>query len=140
MTGEFRPSPAVTKLSDDQLGAALTAGAVGERWSERAAVGLLVAHAYWLGRGELRTAVEATLGLDEEVFARVVWDRVDIRGAIGSWSELSVLALACSLGGVPVDRPLSELLRGLDSTNTVRVLNAVWMTCTGRSLTRRQVS
>lgn len=139
MSSEHGPSPVVSELSDEELAEGLIAGAVGESWAERAAVGLLVAHGGWLGRSELRRAVKTELGLDGELFAWVVWDRVAVASAAASLSELRVLALARSFGGVPNDQPLSDLLSSLDSADTIRVLDAVWVACTGRSLTRTQL-
>lgn len=132
--------PEASELSHEELAEGLTAGAVGECWSERAAVGLLVSHGGWLGRRELRAAIETNRGLDGELFAWVVWDRVDVAHAAGSSSDLRVLALACSLGGVPSDQPLSDLLSSLGPTNTIHVLEAVWLACTGHGLTRRHLS
>lgn len=140
MSGEFGARPVVSELSDEELAEGLIAGAVGECWSERAAVSLIVGHGGWLGRRELRGAVETNVGLDGELFAWVVWDRVDVRDAVGTSSELRVLSLACSLGGVPSDRPLADLLSSLGSTNTIHVLEAVWLACTGHGLTRRHLS
>lgn len=139
MSGGPGSHPAVAELSDLELADGLIGGAVGERWSERAAIGLIVAHGRWLSREELRRAVETELGLDGELFAWVVWNRVDVGGVAASSEEVSVLALACSLGGVASDRPLAELLCGLDATNTIHVLNAVWVACTGHTLTRAEL-
>lgn len=128
----------IAELSDGELGDALLAGAIGECWSERAAVGLLVAHARWLTRHELRRAIETNVSTDGDVVAWVVWRRVAVADSTASSGDVHLLELACSLAGVPNDRPLSDLLSSLDCTNAARVLNAISVACTGHTLTRRQ--
>lgn len=139
MTSGRGARPATAELSDHALAEGLIAGAVGECWSERAAVRILVGHGGWLGRPALRRAVMTELGLDGELFAWVVWGRVDVTGATASAREFQVLTLACSLGGVSSDRPLSDLLFGLDVADTSLVLNAIWLACTGHALSQSRL-
>lgn len=122
-------------LTEAELGDALLGGAVGECSSERAAIGLLVAHDRCLARPELRRAIETSTSPDGDLVAWVIWERVHLTDGNSS-DEERLLALACSLGGAPNDRPLSELLCELDDTNATRVLNAMWVACTGHPLTR----
>jgi hypothetical protein len=120
----------VNEFGDDQLAAALVAGAQGSAWCEQAAVELVVAHWWWLGRWEFRQAVEATTRHDGQLCAWVEWDRVDPEAPASS-GELRILAIACSLGGVATARSLADLLTSLDETNTARVLRAVSTACRG---------
>ncbi len=120
----------VDQLSDDQLAAALVAGIIGADWPEQAAVELLVANRAWLGRFELRQAVEVAV-LDGEVCAWVAWPYVDL-DAPASSGELRILTIARSLGGVASERSLGDLLTSLDCINTGRVLDAVAIACQGR--------
>lgn len=137
MTCQWRqPQPAVAELTDGDLGDALLAGAIGEPWTQRAAVGLLVTHQRWLARDELRQAIETNASPDGDLAAWVLWERVDLTAAAKPPDDVRLLALACSLGGATNRRPLSDLLRDLDDTNAALVLNAVWVACTGHPLTR----
>lgn len=136
MTNGQEPRSVLAKLSDEELGNALLAGTVGEGRLERAAVGLLVAHGHWLARRELRQAVETHETQDGDVMAWVVWKRVDLGGMAAALGDVCLLTLACSLGGVGSDRSLAELLSSLDSTNCARVLNAIAVACTGRTVAR----
>ena len=120
----------VDQLSDDDLAAALQAGIVGSDWSEQAAVDLLVQHRGWLGRFELRQAIEAAV-VDGELCAWVAWPYVDM-DAPASSGELRIITIARSLGGVVSERSLGDLLTSLDETNTTRVLRAVSIACRGR--------
>lgn len=131
-----RRPPVVAELSDDELGHALIATAAGS-WDEEAAVGLIVAHWRWLGRGEFRQAVEADWGYEGELMAWVDWERIDVASAAASSSEIRLLALARSLGGVASDRPLSDLLSSLDVANTARVLDAMSVAASGVPVGRR---
>jgi hypothetical protein len=120
----------VDRLSDDRLAAALQAGIVGCDWAERAAVDLLVQNRGWLGRFELRQAIEAA-AVDGELCAWVAWRYVDT-DAPASAGEVRILTIARSLGGVASERSLGDLLSSLDETNTARVLRAVSIACGGR--------
>jgi hypothetical protein len=122
----------VDRLSDAHLAAALLAGIAASDRAEQAAVDLLVQHHTWLGRFELRQAVEVA-ELDGELCAWVSWPYVDLDVPASS-GELRILAIARSLGGVASDRDLGDLLTSLDETNTTRVLRAVSIACRGRNL------
>jgi hypothetical protein len=117
-------------LDDDELAAALRAGMVSSDWAEQAAVDLLIRNRAWLGRYELRRAIE-TVVCDGQLCAWVIWPEVDLNTPASS-GELRILALARSLGGIASERSLADLLTSLDETNTVRVLRAVSIACRGR--------
>jgi hypothetical protein len=119
----------VEMMGDDELATALLAGVAGADWPEQAAVDLLVAHRDWLGRWEFRQAVETAV-CDGEVCAWVIWHQV-VLNVPASSSELRVLAIARSLGGVTATCSLADLLTSLDDANTARVLRAVSMACQG---------
>jgi hypothetical protein len=119
----------VDRLSDEHLAAALVAGIAGSDWPEQAAVGLLVEHQTWLWRLELRQAIEVAV-MDGELCAWVAWPYVDLDVPASS-GELRILAIARSLGGVASERDLGDLLSGLDTGNTARVLRAIAMACQG---------
>lgn len=120
----------VEAFSVDQLADALSVGAEGAKWSEQAAVGLLVAHGMWLGRPEFRRAVGAYRDGEGVLRAWVDWSEVD-HNALASSSERGMLALACSLGGVASEWSLASLLGSLDERNAGRVLRAVAVACYG---------
>lgn len=131
MTGPYQNgSVVVDQLADSQLAAALNAGA-GD-WSEQAAVDLLVSYGNWIGRWELRRAVEVVERHDGELHAWVDWLEVDT-SAPASSGELRILELARSLGGVASPRPLSDLLVGLDDRNLATVLHAFRIASRGRN-------
>jgi hypothetical protein len=125
----------VHRLNADELAAALLAGAEGSDWSEQAAVELLVGQRNWLHRAEFRQAVEAIVLDDGQLCAWVDWSAVAM-DAPASSGELRILAVARSLGGVASERPLGDLLVGLDETNTARVTRAVGVACAGRDSSR----
>ncbi len=58
--------------------------------------------------------------------AAIGWNRAAtfLNGAAASRSEIAVLRLACSIGGVDTGA-LGDLTAGLDPANTARVLDAV---------------
>jgi hypothetical protein len=116
-------------LDDDWLAAALLAGTVSSDWAEQAAVDLLIQNRSWLGRHELRQAIEAAV-LDGQLSARVIWAKVDLN-APASLGELSILAIARSLGGAASERSLGDLLASLDRINRTLVLRAVTIACRG---------
>lgn len=131
MTGpDQNGSVVVDQLADSQLAAALNAGA--DDWSEQAAVDLLVSNGNWMGRWELRRAVEVVELGDGELLGWVDWQEIDM-AAPASSGELRILELACSLGGVASPRPLSNLLVGLDDRNLARVLHAFRIASRGRN-------
>jgi hypothetical protein len=138
MSGSDNDPVAIDRLSNEQLAAALRAGIVGSDWSEQAAVDLLVQHWGWLGRFELRQAIEAMV-LDGELCAWVVWHEVEMDSPASS-GELRVLAVARSVGGIASERSLADLLTSLDESNTGRVLRAVEMACRGPNSLRCGVS
>lgn len=120
----------VDQLADSQLAAALIVGA--DDWSEQAAVDLLVGNGNWMGRWELRRAVDVVECDDGELRGWIDWSEVDM-SAPASSGELRVLELARSLGGVASSRPLSDLFVGLDDRNLARVLRAFRIANRGRS-------
>ncbi len=122
---------AVDDLDDDELAAALAAGAVGAGWSEQAAVDLLVTTRTWLGRRELRQAVEVAAWHGDPMAAWVDWQAVDPTAPASS-GELRLLHLMRSLGGVPTRIPLGELVGVLDASNLAKVLQAVRIAARGR--------
>lgn len=131
MTGpDQNGSVVVNQLADSQLAAALNAGA--DDWSQQAAVDLLVSNGSWMGRWELRRAVEVVERDDGELHGWVDWPEVDM-SAPASSGELRILELARSLGGVASRRPLSDLLVGLDDRNLARVLHALRIASRGRT-------
>lgn len=131
MTGrDQNGSVVVDQLADSQLAAALNAGA--DDWSEQAAVDLLVSNGNWMGRWELRRAVEVVQCDDGQLHGWVDWQEIDT-SAPASSGELRILELARSLGGVASPRPLSDLLVGLDDRNIARVLHAFRIASWGRN-------
>lgn len=122
----------VDDLDDDELSAALVAGAVGASWSEQAAVALLVTTRAWLGRWELRQAVEVAAWQGDATAAWVDWQAVDMTAPASS-GELRLLHLMRSLGGVPSDVALGALICGLDDSNLSKVLRAVSIAARGPS-------
>ena len=131
MTGpDQNGSVVVDQLADSRLAAALNAGA--DDWSEQAAVDLLVSNGNWMGRWELRRAVEVMELGNGELLGWVDWQEVDM-SAPASSGELRILELARSLGGVASPRPLSDLLVGLDDRNLARVLHAFRIASRGRN-------
>jgi hypothetical protein len=120
----------VEMMGDDELAAALLAGAVGANWSEQAAVDLVVGQGSWLRWREFRQAIDAAVCDNGQVYAWVNWHQV-ILNVPASSGELRVLAIARSLGGVTATCSLADLLTSLDDTNTARVLRAVSIACQG---------
>ncbi len=118
----------VGELSTRQLAAYLLAGAEGARWTEQPAVQLVVSQGTWLDRWEFRQAVDLWIEPDG-LRAFVDWQNSEEAPASGG--ELRILAIARSLAGVASDRPLDDLLTGLDETNTDRVLEAIGVACRG---------
>lgn len=116
------------------LVADLRAWAKGDYRTE-AAVDLLAAHHVWLHRPDFtdRCVHTTDTQLVDAGLPRV-WVDIDETGRVAgggpgslpaSMSELQVLALAASLANAPVDRPLHDLLSGLDDRNIALVLDAV---------------
>lgn len=131
MTGpDQNGSVVVDQLADSQLAAALNTGA--DDWSEQAAVDLLVSNGNWMGRWELRRAIEVVELGDGELLGWVDWQEIDMMAPASS-GELRILELARSLGGVASPRPLSDLLVGLDDRNLARVQHAFRVAARGRS-------
>jgi len=120
----------VDELDDDQLAHALQTAAATESWGIRAAVMLVVENRSWLYRHEFRRAVEAEVGGDGRLCAWVDWSEIDT-GPPASSGELRILQIALSLAGIASDRPLSDLLAGLDDHNLVRVLQAMTIAARG---------
>lgn len=96
-----------------------------------AAINLIINHDVWLRRTDFLRAcvVVAEDGIDggtDVSMAAVSWHWAAIfaNGAAASRSELAVLRLACSLGGVNTGA-LGDLASGLDPANAARVLDAV---------------
>lgn len=113
-------------LSIGELGDALRAQAKGLYVAE-AAVDLLICHGSWLRRSDFRAFINVGHSLSDEtvLVASVDWESAMSADLPGSGSETRILALAASLAGTPSDLPLSELLSGLDDTNTLAVMRAV---------------
>lgn len=119
-----------TTLTPDQLTAMLRAWASG-LYSDEAATDLLIAHRVWLTRLDfLTTCVDA---IDDgwtrdgtTPMASIDWDRAAhvADQASCSTSEAAVLRLAASLAGTGTGS-LADLARGLDATNTARLLDAI---------------
>jgi hypothetical protein len=130
MTADDEDPIDVHGLDNDELAAALQAGMASSNWPEQAAVELLVQNRSWLGRYELRRAIEVAV-FDGQLCAWVIWPEVDLNAPASS-GELRILALARSLGGIASERSLGDLLTSLDETNTLRVLQAVSIACRGQ--------
>lgn len=98
-----------------------------------AAVGLLIAHDYWLHRADFLTrlvdAVDDGWGPRGAVvpMAAIDWPSVPdfCTRVAASSSERTVLRLAASLAGAVVPYSLLELTSGLDQTNQRHVLDAL---------------
>jgi hypothetical protein len=121
-----------TRLTPADLAPMLQAWAGGLLPSE-AAVGLLIAHGYWLRRTDFLTrlvdAVDDGWGPRGAVtpMAAIDWPNVTAFSTqvAASSSELTILRLAASLAGVVVPYSLLELTSGLDKTNQGHVLDAL---------------
>lgn len=106
------------------------------RWAQgvpnvEAATNLIIDHNVWLRRIDfLRACVviaEDGFGRGSELpMAAISWQRAAtfVNGAAASRSEIAVLRLACSLGGVST-AALGDLTSGLDPAITARVLDAI---------------
>lgn len=109
------------------LAAELRAWAAGS-YLDEAAVGLLIAHRVWPARADFRRACLVTdsrfAWFDGDRAARIA-DGEEAVALPASSSELRVLAIAAHLAGHPGDRPLGELVTGLDDRNTRLVLDAI---------------
>jgi hypothetical protein len=127
MTGPFEVD--VEGLSDVELAAALAAGVEGGYWSDQAAIGLLVTQRRWMGDWALRRAIVAEIGTDRILRAWVDWSATEAGPA--SSGELRIIELIRSLAGIDPGRCLSDLLCGLDDTNSERVLAAVQVALRG---------
>jgi hypothetical protein len=98
-----------------------------------AAVGLLIAHGYWLRRADFLTrlvdAVDDGWGPCGAVtpMAAIDWAGVTAFSTqvAASSSELAVLRIATSLAVTPVPQPLMDLTTSLDDTNGRHVLDAL---------------
>ncbi|HZI97621.1 MAG TPA: hypothetical protein VFD41_08860 [Actinomycetales bacterium] len=105
-------------------------------WAEgvptlEAAANLIINHDVWLRRPDfLRACVVAVdhgMSYGTRVpMAAISWQRsaTFLDGAAASRSELAVLRLACSIGGVNTGA-LADLTAGLDPVNTAGLLDAV---------------
>lgn len=96
-----------------------------------AAANLVINHDVWLRRPdflrECVVAVDHAMHRGTRVpMAAISWQRsaTFLNGAAASRSEIAVLRLACSLGGVSTGA-LGGLTTGLDPSNTARLLDAV---------------
>lgn len=111
----------------DALAAGLRAHARGDYGTE-AAVDLLIGHRRWLERPDFLDALVLT---DRErhrtPLAWICWPQVPafLADAPCSSSEARILRLAASLAGTDPARPLSDLLTGLDDSNTALVAGAI---------------
>jgi hypothetical protein len=96
--------------------------------TDEAAVALLVAHDHWLHRPDF---VDCLVMTDRErcspPVAWIYWHEVPafLADAPCSSSEAAVLRIAASLAGHDPQRPLAELLSGLDDTNAAHVADAL---------------
>ena len=94
-----------------------------------AAVDLLIAHDRWLRRGEFLAAcvIHDRHFLDDHPIAYIDWDLVVgfLAETSASSSETRMLLIAAELADVATGWTISELLSGLDDTNTRLVLDAV---------------
>ena len=96
-----------------------------------AAANLIINHDVWLRRPDfLRACVVAVdHGMQQGTrvpMAAISWQRSArfLNGAAASRSEIAILRLACSIGGVDTGA-LGELTAGLDPSNTARLLDAL---------------
>jgi hypothetical protein len=89
-----------------------------------------VAHGRWLGRPELRQAIEVQQDDPGQLRAWIDWKRVEF-DAPASSCESAILVLIGSLFGRPSNRPLSWLLSSLDEHNSALVVKAVRYACCG---------
>ena len=130
MTAVRRAAIPVDDLSEDELAAALAAGAEAYGWEYQAAVWLIVKQRDWLGRWEFRGAVEVDVDEHGRRVAWVDWVKVELMSP-ASAGQLRILELGRSLAGVANTRPLGELVYGLGS-NLNLVLAAVSIAGAGR--------
>ncbi|MGW0283664.1 hypothetical protein ACWDXT_11180 [Streptomyces sp. NPDC003236] len=116
-------------IDADQLADTLTATADGVP-TQRAAIGLLVAHGLWINRlaerpGLLLTdysgPTPAPYGVD---WVKVV-EALDAKELPASSGELRVLALAASLAHPAARIPLGDAVSGLDAANLDLLLTAI---------------
>jgi hypothetical protein len=95
----------------------------GGLYPSEAAVGLLIAHGYWLRRHDFLTLlVDAVVPM-----AAVNWAGVQAfaERSPASSSELAVLRIATTLAGIAVPDSLMALTTSLDETNGRHVLDAL---------------
>ena len=94
-----------------------------------AAVDLLIAHDIWLHEPDFvaRCVVEDRHFLDDRPIAYIDWERPpSFTARVGAASSANqVLLIAAELAGVTTSRSLTELLSGLDDTNTRLVCDAI---------------
>lgn len=94
-----------------------------------AAVDLLIAHDIWLLEPDFveRCVVQDRHVLDDRPIAYVDWEQVIglLADAEDQSSRVQVLCIAAELAGNLTGRSLTELLLGLDDTNTRLVCDAI---------------
>ncbi len=113
----------------------------GGRLNKQAGIGLLIEHEMWLHHTGFRAAYIETEVEDGVTYAGIDWEQLTSDLAIfqsggdlskgllpNSSTELQMLEIACSFAGIP-PRPLrvclSDVLGGLDRTNTTLVATAI---------------
>jgi hypothetical protein len=126
--------PDATNLSIEALAKALRAQAAGVHTQE-AAASLLIHHGTWLRRTDFLQHVTVTTSMNNPriTYASINWNEIDGADLPASSSKLGVLHNALELAGHTTSRPISELLCGLDHTNTLLVLRAVLHAARGAS-------
>lgn len=119
-----------TTLTPSELAPMLRAWAEGVP-SQEAAANLVISHGVWLQRPDFLH--ECVVAVDNGMhggtrvpMAAISWQKAAayLEQAPASRTEVAVLRLACSIGGVDTGA-LGDLTSGLDPSNTARVLDAV---------------
>jgi hypothetical protein len=118
--------PDARNVNSEALAKALRAKAAGVH-TEEAAASLLIHHATWLRRTDFLRHVTVTTSVNNPrvTYASINWNDIDRADLPASSSELRLLHIAMELAGHTTGQPISELLYGLDHTNTLLVLRAV---------------
>ena len=121
----------VEMMGDDELAAALLAGAVGADWSEQAAVDLLVAHRGWLGRGSSAKRSKPLSVTTARCAPGCNWHQVVSMSR--RHKRIASPGHRLLPGRSASPRSWADLLVGLDEFNIARVLRAVSVACQGRT-------
>ena len=116
-------------LTTEAIAALLRRRATGS-YADEAAIELLIAHGTWLGRRDFLTSCVEYDHDGHDPVVWVEWHAVPtfLDTAPCSASEARMLRLAAELSGIDTGWSLADLLCGLDSRNSVLVVDAVGYT------------